>query len=306
MQREKLIYSGPLLEADFYPIYSDGRKMPTRAPKTKLSSAEQQKYNKKQAIKKFVRLVNANFDKSDYLLHPTYEPKYAPKDEERAKADISNYIRRVKRRRASESKKLKAELLEVKEIIEKIGENKFLKERQQNLKNRIKKLDKPFKYTCRIEKQVYKSGKYAGLVNWHFHLFMTGGLPNKMLEDMWSEGMRTNCNNYQPERFGPEAAARYMGKDMQNGTRLLCSKNLARPKEKKRDGKISRRQVEAMSKIRVDDAEYWEKRYKGYRFLRCYPRYNEYNGHYYLSVVMYKSNGSPPKWEENDWLTEDY
>ena len=123
---------------------------------------------------------------------------------------------------------------------------------------------------------------------------------------MWTNGPRTNCNNYQPEKFGPEAAARYMSKDPQGAKRFCCSRNLEKPKEKTKDGKISRTAVERMATERVDDAAYWEKRYKGYRFLRCYSRFNEYNGRWYVSAVMYKTGGNAPKWEENEWITTDY
>ena len=59
MIREKKIRSGPLLEADFYPVWRNGVRVPTRAPKTKPSTQEQIKYNQRQAEKKLIRLVNA-------------------------------------------------------------------------------------------------------------------------------------------------------------------------------------------------------------------------------------------------------
>ena len=79
-----------------------------------------------------------------------------------------------------------------------------------------------------------------------------------------------------------------------------------KPEQKVKDGKIKRRSVERMAKERVDDAAFWEKRYKGYRFIRCYSRYNEYNGNWYVSVVMYKTDGDPPDWKEKEWITTDY
>ena len=41
MQRERITKSGRLLDIDFYPVLADGRRLPTRAPKTKRSTAEQ-------------------------------------------------------------------------------------------------------------------------------------------------------------------------------------------------------------------------------------------------------------------------
>lgn len=306
MQREKQTRSGPLLEVDFYPVFSDGRRLPTRKPKTKPSTAEQKRYNRTIATKKFIRLANANFDSSDYLMHPTYSPQNAPQDENEARRDIVNYLRRVKTKRKSEAKRLRADLKKAKEAADAMPDNDFLSASVKKIEAQIAKLEAPFKYIYVIEKQIYKTGIYAGRVNWHFHLFITGGIEDKTLEDMWTNGLRTNCNNYQPEKFGPEAAARYMSKDPQGAKRFCCSRNLEKPKEKTKDGKISRTAVERMATERVDDAAYWEKRYKGYRFLRCYSRFNEYNGRWYVSAVMYKTGGDAPKWEENEWITTDY
>lgn len=308
MQREKHTKSGPLLEIDFYSIWANGRRLPSRAPKTKETSEEQKKYNRTVAMKKLVRLVNANFDSSDYFMHPTYEPSKAPQDEKAARRDIVNYLRRVKSRREREAKRLKKELKQAEKAAEALPDNEYLAESVKGLKGKIAKLSKPMKYIYVIEKQTYKSGKHAGRVNWHFHLFVTGGLDSRTLEEMWTNGLRTNCNHYQPEKFGPEAAGKYMSKDPQGAKRFCYSKNLKKPREKTKDGAVSRLSVERMATERVDDSAFWEKRYKGYRFLRCYSRFNEYNGRWYVSVVMYKTkdDGDLPEWKEDEWLTSDY
>lgn len=308
MQREKLTLSGPLLEADFYPVFEDGRAWPTRKPKSKPTTAEMMKYNRTVAMKKLIRLVNANFDSSDFFMSPTYAAHRAPQTEEEARRDMVNYLRRVKTRRASEAKKLRREREEisvtVKLLLEAghlIGES-FLT-RFQALTAKIKKLEEPLKYIYVIEKQTYKTGKNKGRVNWHFHLFLTGGLEDRVLEGMWKHGLRTNCDNFQPEAFGPEAAAKYMSKDPQGSRRFVCSKNLKKPREKIRDGRVTPRGVERMATQRVDDREYWENRYPGYRFIRCYARYNDYNKQWYVSTVMYRTDGDPPEWKQEEWLT---
>lgn len=307
MQREKKTISGPLLEVDFYPVFNDGRRMPTRAPKTKPSTAEQRKYNNTIATKKLIRLANANFNTTDYLMHPTYTPSQAPQTEKEARRDIVNYLRRVKTKRASETKKLYKSLKSAEDAAAKLPDNEYLSASVRELKQKIKKLEEPFKYIYVIEKQTYKSGKYAGRVNWHFHLFLTGGIENKVLEGMWTNGVRTNCNNFQPDKFGPEAAALYMSKDPQGSKRFSYSRNLKQPKTPPpKDGRISRRGVEQLATKRIDDGEYWERRHKGYRFLRCYARFNEYNSQWYVTAIMYKMDGQPPKWREEEWLTTDY
>ena len=57
MIRKQKIVSGRLLELNYYPVYCDGRRYPSRAPKTNLSTDEQARYNRKQAQKKLIRLI---------------------------------------------------------------------------------------------------------------------------------------------------------------------------------------------------------------------------------------------------------
>lgn len=292
MQREKHIKSGRLLEVDFYPVFADGRRMPTRAPKTKRSTAEQEKYNKKKAIRNFVRKVNANFFTGDVFMHPTYEPGNAPYTETDAKRDIANFFRRVKTKRKSELKRV------IKAVAALPGDKRLLGKR--------KKLEEPFKYAYRIEVETFKRGVRTGQQRFHFHLFMTGGVDLTDIEEMWPLG-GCNANRYQPEKYGPEAAALYSSKTTQGKLKFGYSKNLAEPDESKvKDGHISAVGVEKLATQRIDDAAFWEKRHKGYKFLKCYSRYNSYNGFWYVSVVMYKpeSEGVVPKWDADEWIDE--
>lgn len=291
MIREKKTISGKLLEVDYYPVIANGNRLPLHPPKHKRSTAEQERYNRNQAIKKLIRLVNTNFDTGDILMHPTYEQSKAPRSEKEARKDITNYLRRVKRKRDAELKRVSSLLASRPDDAE--------------LQKQYKQLNKPFKYIYVIEKQTYKSGKYKGSDNWHFHLFMTGGISRDTLEDMWPDGVRCNADRFQPEKFGPESAARYMSKDPMGAHRFCCSKNLVKSTERAKDGQISARGVERLCKQRVDDREYWERKYKGYRFIRCFPRHNSYNGQWYLSVVMYKAdkNTELPDWRIDEWET---
>lgn len=259
MERERHIKSGPLLEVDFYPVTADGRRLPERAPKSKPSTKEQLKYNQNQAAKKLIRLVNANFALGDLFVHLTYQPEHVPKTEGDVRRDVQNYIRRIKRYR-----------------------------RKQGMS--------PMKYIYVIEKQICKSGKRKGEISWHVHMMMSE-MDRNTAEDMWGKGVRVNADRFQPETFGPEAAARYISKDPQGSKRFVYSRNLDKPQTPPpRDGKITCRGVERMARERVDDAAYWERRYKGYRFLYCFPRLNPYNGHWYVSVVMYKAGAQAPPW----------
>ena len=143
MEREKKIISGPLLEVDFFPVWADGRRMPSRAPKEKRSTAAQQKYNDTQMRKKAIRDINANFDSGDIFMCPTYEQSKAPQSYEEALRDSDNYLRRIKRRRENELKRI----------------NKLLASGNQDrrLLSAKKKLEAPFKYYYSIEEVKYKN-----------------------------------------------------------------------------------------------------------------------------------------------------
>lgn len=67
------------------------------------------------------------------------------------------------------------------------------------------------------------------------------------------------------------------------------SLNLIQPTEKLRRGRMSARTVEKIALQRTDDREYWESRYRGYKFLRCRASYNPYNGQWYVTALMYRT-----------------
>lgn len=282
--------SGKLLEVDYYPAWDSGKRIPSRAPKRQRSTEEQARYNYKQTVKKVIRLVNANFDNTDVLMHPTYVQEYAPESVDQARKDMVNYIRRLKTWRAAELKRLKAE-----------SETKASREK-------IRKLEQPLKYIYVIEEVIYKSGKKKGLKNYHFHVFITGsGAGDRdTYEGLWKGGIRVNANRFQPEKFGPQAAAVYITKDPKGARRFACSKNLKKPDIRPpTDAHLSRAGLERVAKQRVDDAGYWERKHRGYKFMKCYSRYNPYNACWYVSVVMYKTDGDPPEWKMTDWAEEE-
>lgn len=255
LTREQSIYAGKRREVSWYPVWSDGRRVPERAPKEKRSTKEQEKYNHDQAVKKFLLLVNANFDKGDLILHLTFDDEHLPSTWEEVHRLLTNYQNRIKYWR-----------------------------KKQGLSE--------LRYVYTVEMTVRKSGKRAGEINWHIHMFMTK-MPRDLAEDMWPAGVRVNADRYNPDRFGYEAAAKYIAKDLGGGKRFAYSKNLKKPvKGKPKDGKITQRGLQKIILSRGDDAEYWEKKYPGYRF-QGYEKppemcQNPYNGYWYLTVVLYR------------------
>ena len=248
MIREKNIISGGMYEAEFYPVFQNGRRIPERAKKKNVSTEEQANLNDKNARKKLVRLVNANFGKNDIVVHGTYRDDEMPMSEKECRKDIQNYIRRVKRYR-----------------------------KKQGLAE--------MKYIYVIESKVNKK---TGLIRFHFHMIM-----NKMdrdaAEELWPHGDWVNADRLQPNERGCEALAKYLVKKPEGSKRWAGSKNLKKPRIlKPKDDKISHRYLKKLCTERADDRDFWEKRYPGYRFIEAEAKFNDFNGCWYLSIVMYR------------------
>lgn len=299
MIRERQTRSGKLLEADFYPVTRDGRQL-GRGPQNKKSTAEQEKYNKLQAQKKVIRLVNANFGNDDVLMTLTYVPENDVDSDKQAKREISNFIRRVKTYRSQKVREYQ----------------KLLKADPKNKRYRknLRKAEAPLKYLYAVEETVYQRGLKKGKKRYHFHLFLSGCGDGDRdgYENLWHG--RTNADRYRPETFGPEAAAKYISKhskkdnektDSGKVKKYVCSRNLRKPEQKIKDDKITKRKVELMAKKHLEDSAYWESKYKGYKFIRCYARWNEFNLNWYVSVVMYRIGEEVPPWSIDDWFTYD-
>lgn len=90
--RAKTIKAGNVLEVEVFPIWNT-RGEAIRAKKHKTRQA-QKNLNDKNAKKKLIRKINANFTEEDLCITLTY--KGGVPDEEQARRDIRNYIRRVR------------------------------------------------------------------------------------------------------------------------------------------------------------------------------------------------------------------
>ena len=135
------------------------------------------------------------------------------------------------------------------------------------------------KYIYVIE---YKGGR------WHWHGIMSA-IDRDIAEQLWKHGDYTNTKKFQPtEKKGGEAFARYISKKPMGKKRWYCSTNLKQPEVKTKDGTHTRSQMARIARERVDDKEYWERKYKGYIFDSATPIYNEFNGWWYIYVRMHR------------------
>ena len=175
--REKRIYSGKIsgkiLEAEFYPVTSDGRRY-SRGVKKKQSKASQKKLNDKNAKKKLRRLMETNFTEGqDYYCTFTYHDQEQPESYEACKKDLTNFFRRLRRARE------KAGLTEL-------------------------------KYIYAIE---CKKIKATGFVRYHIHMVLNGGLPRRQIKELWGKGIKRSVEELQADERGFERLANYICKE---------------------------------------------------------------------------------------------
>ena len=93
--REKTYVCGEYLDVYIYPVYKQPGK---RSGRAKPSTETQQKLNARHSAEQLVRKLHANFTPMDLSLGLDYAEN--PEDEEQAKRDIQNFIRRLRRLRA--------------------------------------------------------------------------------------------------------------------------------------------------------------------------------------------------------------
>ncbi|MEE0873981.1 MAG: hypothetical protein UIH27_11050 [Ruminococcus sp.] len=253
--REKRVVSGKLVEAEFFVIASGGRRY-TRGKKKQVSRAVQQRLNDKNARKKLHRLLEANFSaEKDYYCTFTYRNSEMPQTYAECKRDINNYFKRLRRARS------KARLPELKYI---------------------------YVIECKVSKK-------TGVPRFHVHIVLNGGLPRKEIKEIWGKGDIKKVEELQEGENGFEALANYLCKEWSNAQlpadrkRYTPSRNLKQPHfPKPKDGVFSQRHLEKLCKQRIDDAPFWERRYKGCRFISAEAVYNEDYGTWALSVTMRK------------------
>lgn len=170
--------------------------------------------------------------------------------------------------------------------------------------------------------------KIPGPGRFHFHVPMTGGIPDKELQRLWPYGY-ANALHFALDENGLEGHARYIAKQFEDSgdidifsmfdideltgevnekselgirnsklkrakgqRRYSCSKNIVRPEPEEHDGRISASRVEELATVDSSSRAAFEKMYPGYVFSSCRPYYNEDNGGYYLEIKMYKEDAS--------------
>ena len=125
----------------------------------------------------------------------------------------------------------------------------------------------------------------------HHHIVLNcGDIPVRRLAEIWGHGY-TRVTPLQFDEQGITGIAKYLVKDPVLGKRWQASQNLKQPEEHTRDGYISQYKVRELAQSQNDAREELERLYAGYDLTECKSYYNEINGSYYITVLMW----APPK-----------
>ena len=93
----KTISAGNMFEVELYPIFN---KKDFQEFKVKRKSRKAQKnLNDRNSRKQFIRLINSNFTKDDYIMHLTYSNENLPPSIEDAEKEVYKLIRKINYRR---------------------------------------------------------------------------------------------------------------------------------------------------------------------------------------------------------------
>ena len=250
--RTRTIKAGNQLEVDIYPSFQFAIDVP-KEKKNKGTSKAQKICNDNRSRRYFVNLINENFGKNDLWIAFTYNDENLPDSLEKAKKNIANYIRRVKRMR--------------------------------------KKLGLPeFRYAYTTEYDLEenpKTGKKKTRI--HHHLFCDGDMDRDLLEEMWKLGDRNDSQRLHPDaKTHLTGVANYSSKDPKGKKHWSASKNLRKPKVTKSYSKFKKRTVEKMIKHYDEIKEQMEKKYPGYEFIDAKVMFNKHNQGNYIYARMVK------------------
>lgn len=247
LYRERRYFCGDYLEVDIYPVF---RKQRVRGRKAKPTSEVQERLNEHNAVEKLIRLLNANFTATDYEFHLTYTDENMPETVEEAKRDIQNFLRRVKRLRASHG------------------------------------LDE-LKYIC-VPEGGFEGTRFHFHVTMNGGLDRT--LIEELWGFGYANGKRLQFNENGVEGLARYVTKQFTAHkdELPFGKRWSASKNLYMPAPIDRDGKISAKRVKELATFEVERKEPFERLYEGYCLSKVEHFYNDVNGGYYIHVKLYR------------------
>ncbi|MBR1762931.1 MAG: hypothetical protein IJ731_06160 [Eubacterium sp.] len=265
--RKDVTDAGKYKQIKFYPVYENsGKRIPDAPKKTQKTKEQMDKENAKRSLQQAILIINENFDENDFIISMENKPEFAPKDYEGLNAEWSAFIKRVKRKMIK--KGLNSSLL---------------------------------KYFVFPHCEYYKSGAKKGMPHFHIHgYFSAPGMTSDEIMELWKYGTKGRVEKFKPYMYSPEAFAIYASNKSVGKQKYWKSNNCVKTITKEEPNvTINRDKLRDLAENRCDDKRYWEQQVPGYEFIEMDALYNNYNGHYYVTVVMYKKSDKKSFYEQS-------
>ena len=270
IREQKTLCGEKYMEVDLKWITEQQHRATSRGKKALASTLAQQDRNAGRAGRYFIQLIHANFDRMGWHVALTYDDGWLPESAERAERDLTNYLRRVRR------------------WISRQGWDPA-----------------GLRWISVTEGQDEDKAAGRKAVRWHHHLLIQmDGLAREQreklrgaLEDLWSvrfcgevESLGTvNADRLQPDKDGLVGLALYLLKYPKRKKRWHQSQGLRKPRyPRPNDTRWSARKLAEACTLEVDDADAWEKRYPGWKFLGAHPSWNEERGEWRVYIRLYR------------------
>lgn len=123
----------------------------------------------------------------------------------------------------------------------------------------------------------------------HHHIVMSGGVDINTLAEIWGRGY-TTAKPLQFNEQGIVGIAKYLIKEPILNKRWSASRNLKKPDEDKRDGKLPQYKVKEWHNSTFDNRTEIENIYTDYALADIKGYHNKDNGGYYVTVFLYHKN----------------
>jgi hypothetical protein len=259
LQKTKTTKSGEMIEIEAFPSFLN-RKDYSRVKKFNPSTKEQQNLNEKNARKKVIRKINANFKKGDLWGTFGWDNERQPPTEAAAYKEAANFIDRVNYGR-----------------------------KRDKLPN--------MKYMYTIEAVEGNPAKGEPPVKYHMHIVMDGFYDRDNIELLWNGGEYPQTRRLQIKDFGGlTGLATYIAKNPDGKKRWRQSRGLKKWSKKpsesySRFSKAKIKKIVEMARNSESMKVLFEREYPGYAYSEQYPceiKRNDKIGGYYLYCRMYR------------------
>lgn len=155
-------------------------------------------------------------------------------------------------------------------------QKKFLR----RLRYALKKIGIELKYYAATEESTIEH-------RFHHHLIVSGNLPINEIAEMWGNGY-IQVKPLQFDEKGVANLAAYISREKGARKSVTHSRNLKKPAERQRDGKVSHKTLREIHNHDCDIRAFCKKQYPGYELAELKPYYNDMNGFIYTIIRLYK------------------